>query len=147
MEKSRGEKRQILRAMDANSNRVSEGMRVVEEIVRFVLNDPHLTERLKEMRHTVRERTLQMCGSLKDLMESRESDGDVGRPLSTTDSAERTSAAGIVAANVRRAQEGLRVLEELSASLDRDSSNQFKALRFELYSIEKRIISKLSHTR
>jgi thiamine-phosphate pyrophosphorylase len=147
VEKSREEKQQLLRAVDANSNRVSEGMRVVEEIVRFILNDPSLTERLKEMRHLVRERTLQMSGSLTELMESRESDGDVGRPLSTKDSSERTNAAGIVAANIRRAQEGLRVLEELSASLDQESSNQFKELRFELYSLEKKVIAELSRSR
>lgn len=143
MEESHEERLKLLRALDANSNRVSEGMRVVEEVVRFVLDDPYLTERLKEMRHLVRERTLQMGGSLANLMESRESEGDVGRRLSTTDSAERQNAAGIVAANMRRAQEGLRVLEELATSLDQESSNLFKELRFELYSLEKKIITDL----
>jgi hypothetical protein len=140
---SQEEKQRLLRAMDANSNRVSEGMRVVEEVVRFVLNESDLTERLKGMRHSVRERTLELSGSLAELMNSRESDGDVGRPLSTRDSSERQNAAGIVAANMRRAQEGLRVLEEISASIDQESSNQFKELRFELYSLEKEIIAKL----
>lgn len=143
MEKPHEEKHKLLRAMDANSNRVSEGMRVVEEVVRFVLDDALLTEKLKEMRHLVREGTLQLSGSLANLIDSRESDNDVGRPLSTGDSSERTNAIEMVVANMRRAQEGLRVLEELSASLDKESSNRFKRFRFELYSLEKQIISKL----
>ncbi|UCF77770.1 MAG: thiamine-phosphate pyrophosphorylase [Candidatus Eiseniibacteriota bacterium] len=145
MGEPREEEQRLLRAMDANSNRVSEGMRVLEEVVRFVLDDRHLTERLKEMRHLVRERTLQMSGSLSNLLGSRDSNGDVGRELSTRDSLERQSASGLVAANMKRAQEGLRVLEELSASLDRESSTLFKELRFELYSMEKEIVAKLHH--
>ena len=39
------------RILDASANRAREGLRVVEDYVRFVLDDPGLTERLKEVRH------------------------------------------------------------------------------------------------
>ncbi|MCX5800410.1 MAG: thiamine-phosphate pyrophosphorylase [Candidatus Eisenbacteria bacterium] len=137
------ERQKLLRAIDANSNRVSEGLRVVEEVVRFVLDDSDLTKKLKGARHFVREKAQDLGGSLCNLVAARESDADVGRGLSTTDSSERKDAAGIVAANMKRAQEGVRVLEELSASFDAGSSNKFKELRFELYSLEKNIIGRL----
>ena len=39
------------RILDAAANRASEGLRVVEDFVRFVLDDAHLTELLKQLRH------------------------------------------------------------------------------------------------
>lgn len=143
MDKPNGERSKLLRAIDANVNRVSEGLRVVEEVVRFILDDTDLTQKLKGMRHFVRERALELGGSLSKLVAARESEADAGRRLSTSDSSQRKDAAGIVAANIKRAQEGIRVLEELSASFDADSSNRFKELRFELYSLEKEIIGRL----
>lgn len=143
MDKPNEERGKLLRAIDANANRVSEGLRVVEEVVRFILDDSDLTEKLKGTRHFVREKALELGGSLSNLVAARESDADVGRRLSTTDSSERKDAAGIVAANIKRAQEGIRVLEELSASFDAEGSNKFKEMRFELYSLEKEIIGRL----
>jgi len=143
LKESDEQRKTFLRAIDANTNRVSEGLRVAEEIVRFVLNDSKLTESLKSARHFVREKALKLGGSPSDLVSFRESDADAGRPLSTTDSKERTGAAMIVAANMKRAQEGSRVLEELSASFDTESSNKFKELRFQLYSLEKEILLRL----
>jgi thiamine-phosphate pyrophosphorylase len=129
--------------LDANSNRVSEGIRVVEEVARFVLDDPDLTERLRNVRHFVREASQQLGGSVAALTGARDSDTDVGKPLSVTDSCDRKDAVGLVSANMRRAEEGLRVLEEMSALLDTQVSNGFKQRRFELYSLEKDIIAGL----
>ena len=39
------------RILDASANRAREGLRVIEDYVRFVLDDPGLTRRLKEVRH------------------------------------------------------------------------------------------------
>jgi thiamine-phosphate pyrophosphorylase len=41
----------LLRIIDAESNRATEGLRVVEDYVRFILNDGHLTELAKQLRH------------------------------------------------------------------------------------------------
>ena len=40
-----------IRVLDASLNRATEGLRVVEDYVRFVLDDRHLTEQLKRLRH------------------------------------------------------------------------------------------------
>ncbi len=44
----------IYRMIDANINRVSEGLRVLEDISRFILEDSDMSRSLKEMRHIVR---------------------------------------------------------------------------------------------
>lgn len=143
MESSGRLSQKMLRAIDANSNRISEGIRVVEEVARFVLDEPGLTERLKSVRHFVREATRELGGSVAALTGARDSDGDVGKPLSTSDSCDRKGAVGLVSANLKRAEEGLRVLEEMSALLNPELANGFKLRRFELYTLEKEIVALL----
>ena len=41
----------VLRMLDAAANRAAEGLRVVEDYTRFVLDDAHLTGAFKELRH------------------------------------------------------------------------------------------------
>ena len=45
----------LARILDASANRAREGLRVVEDYVRFALDDPGLTRRLKEVRHRLAE--------------------------------------------------------------------------------------------
>ena len=144
MEPSGRLSQKMLRAIDANSNRASEGIRVVEEVARFVLDEPGLTQRLKVVRHFVREAAQLLGGSVAALTGARDSDADVGKPLSTSDSSDRKDAAGLVSANLKRAEEGLRVLEEMSALLDVELSNGFKQRRFELYTLEKELVARLA---
>jgi len=49
----------MLRILDANLNRIGEALRLLEDISRFLLNDPALTEELKAMRHELLPRDLQ----------------------------------------------------------------------------------------
>ncbi len=42
-------RRTIYRIIDANLNRASEGLRVIEDGVRFILDDRSFTEELKEV--------------------------------------------------------------------------------------------------
>ena len=42
-----------LRIIDANINRIGEGVRVLEEFARMSLNDTDLTQQLKNIRHEV----------------------------------------------------------------------------------------------
>ena len=46
-------KREIFRIVDANFNRSREGLRVCEEVTRFVWNSPALTKELKSVRHGI----------------------------------------------------------------------------------------------
>ena len=45
----------ICRILDANLNRAQEGLRVCEEYVRFALEDPVLSQELKNLRHRLQE--------------------------------------------------------------------------------------------
>ena len=42
---------QTLRIIDANLNRIGEGLRLLEDVSRLLLNDGALTQQLKNMRH------------------------------------------------------------------------------------------------
>ena len=41
----------LMRMIDAAVNRTGEGLRVVEDFTRFVLDDAHLTRLAKQLRH------------------------------------------------------------------------------------------------
>ena len=68
----------ILRIIDANLNRMGEGLRVLEELARLSLNDVSLTQQLKNMRHDI----LRINSELQQqLLQARDSAGDVGAGL------------------------------------------------------------------
>lgn len=129
----------IYRIIDANLNRAREGLRVIEEICRFYLNDKEKFLKLKELRHLLQEgeKNLKINPVL-----FRKSETDVGREFSQLES-KRTDLKEILKANSKRVQESLRVLEEFS-KLYTDSVEIFKKARFSIYQLEKDIILELS---
>jgi len=133
----------ILRIMDANINRAVEGLRVVEEIGRFILNDGQIAEQLKDMRHCIA-RTAETCvPDYCKLLEVRDSHGDVGANIHNDEERKRADTEGILIANMKRAQEALRVLEEFSKIKNPDVALSFKSSRYQLYDMEKYIIERL----
>ncbi len=132
---------QILRIIDANLNRVGEGLRVLEDLARLLLDDATLAQQLKTMRHELirREWPLQ-----QRLLQSRNSAGDVGADMEVAGEKPQKEIPALAVANARRVQQALRVIEELAklpeSSLD---SNRFRQARFELYDIERTLVSKL----
>jgi thiamine-phosphate pyrophosphorylase len=133
----------VFRIIDANLNRLAEGLRVLEEAVRLILNDAGATQQLKSLRHNL------IRGDLPfrlELLQSRDSAQDVGASLEVTGEAREKDLALIVVANFRRSQESLRVLEELAKLPDvslKLNSDKFKQARFELYTLEKTLVSRL----
>ncbi len=132
---------EIWRIIDANLNRIGEGLRVLEEIARLVLNDAELTQHLKDMRHDL----VRVDWTLrKRLLQARDAAGDVGINLEATGKKKQRDVGETLVANSRRVQEALRVIEELAKTpgigLD---SEKFKRARFELYTVEKTLLSKL----
>jgi thiamine-phosphate pyrophosphorylase len=69
----------IYRIIDANLNRSREGLRVCEEIARFVLKSPSLTRELKTIRHRISDVARVRPVGQSVLSESRDSDRDVGK--------------------------------------------------------------------
>lgn len=120
-----------LRLIDANLNRLKEGVRVVEEIARFIFNDGTLSKKLKSVRHRAR------IPNLLEALNEREVIGDV---LRTPKEVDKPNIEAIVIANFKRAEESARVLEEFAKLCG--ESELFKTLRYELYDLEKEFFSK-----
>jgi len=128
----------LLRVVDANLNRLREGIRVIEDITRYKENNKKFARQLKELRHKARtENTL-------ELLKYRDSINDVLRS-STKSEQSRTTIQNILLANFKRAQESARVLEEIYKLNDLEQSECFKAIRYELYNIEKEMLSTEDH--
>lgn len=128
----------LLRIIDANANRVREGLRVVEEYVRFVVEDEEKMSLLKGFRHQVSD-LLAELGIEEQLLRARESQRDIGARVYSQEEARRTTFSEVVLANLKRAQEGLRVLEEYSKLLSAQTGLAFKDMRFQLYTLEKNL--------
>jgi thiamine-phosphate pyrophosphorylase len=130
-----------IRIIDANCNRSREALRVIEDIVRFRNEDPRLTSKLKKERHVI----ARHCDSLlkHDLkgLRARDTVSDPGRDSMTRGEAARADWTDLLVSNFRRAEEGLRVLEEVSKLLDVGLSRQFKRSRFRVYRLEKTCLS------
>ncbi len=135
----RSEHHDAYRIIDAAANRAREGIRVVEDYVRFSLDDAHLTELLKNWRHDF-SAAIAKCGSRK-LTAARETSRDVGTPLTTEAETRRESLRHLVQANFKRGQEALRTLEEAGKLLTSDLGREFEQLRYRLYTIEKAAVT------
>lgn len=124
---------ELFRVIDANINRLKEGIRVVEDILRYRDNNKELASKLKNLRHiaTIRDS--------KILLQNRDSINDVLRS-STKSEQNRTSIESILTANFKRAEESSRVLEELYKLSDINQSETFKNIRYELYALEKDVL-------
>ena len=124
----------LLRTIDANINRFKEGIRVVEDILRYEYNSP-LAKELKNIRHIT-------IPYYEKFIKFRDSKNDILKP-STKSEQTRISVKDIVVSNLKRAQESARVLEESFKLYDIIISEKFKDARYKLYSLEKEILKLL----
>jgi thiamine-phosphate pyrophosphorylase len=135
------ELRHARRIIDANLNRIAEGLRVLEDVARLALEDAGISRRLKGLRHELRRLEI---AEHRRLLESRDAAGDVGAEITVPGQEQPRVLYETVVANARRVQESLRVMEELAKtaglSLEPDI---FKRARFELYSLEKEMAARL----
>ncbi len=127
----------VLRAIDAAANRTREGLRVVEDHVRFVLDDRHLTGLCKQLRHELASALGEI--SIEHRLAARETRADVGTRLSASSEQTRDDTAGVLTANLIRLQEGLRSLEEFGKTLDPDTAARLKQLRYETYTLQRAV--------
>lgn len=125
------------RVLDAALNRAGEGLRVVEDYMRFVLDDPFLTRQCKDLRHELAaiSRSISAC----DRHAARDTDRDVGTTISRASEDIRDDVWDVCAANFKRAEQSLRSLEEYSKLLDSSYAKRFEALRYRLYTLEKAV--------
>ena len=122
------------RIIDVNLNRTAEGLRILEEISRFVLNNSDFSSFIKKTRHKICQ--IQEA-DYQNLLIARDSLNDIGPKIQNPDS--RVDIETIFKANVKRIQQSLRVLEEY----DINNSSVYEKLRYQIYDFEKKMWSAL----
>jgi thiamine-phosphate pyrophosphorylase len=133
---------QIYRVIDANLNRLREGLRVCEEYFRFMKNEAEPSKKMKEIRHLCK--NLEECFEKDKLFSSRDSINDPFASGFEANEQERKNTDGLFNANIKRAQEAARVVEEFSKLCGKTEASQAaKNIRFELYSFEKNYYEKV----
>jgi thiamine-phosphate pyrophosphorylase len=127
---------QIYRVIDANLNRLREGLRVCEEYFRFVKDEKTAAQKLKTLRHSCKD--LQNCFDKKKLLSARDSQNDIFANGFEAKEKERANIKELLNANIKRAQEATRVIEEFTKLQENSNACQIaKTIRFDLYSFEK----------
>ena len=135
----------ILRIIDANLNRLKEGLRVCEDICRFILDDEFLARSYKDIRHKVSE-SLEGLLNAKKIIQTRDILKDVGKK-SVKLEFKRKDFKDVFIANVQRSKESLRVIEEFNKLFDKNTAQQFKILRYKIYDLEKKTFEKIQALR
>lgn len=130
----RGNNSKVFRVIDANLNRVKEGLRVCEDTTRFIFDDKRATREFKKIRHSID----LISGALdyKILLKYRNVDEDVGiRHIKAE--LKRADQNRILLANIQRVKESLRVIEEFLKLVDERLAGRAKYARYRTYSLEK----------
>ncbi len=138
---------EVWRTLDANINRASEGLRLLEDVVRFTLNDTGLCQQLRSIRHHLSQVSARWH---EELLSARDSKGDIGRGEDFEEEPRRRDILALVRSNSKRVQEALRTLEELAklpGVSDVFDWAKLKERRFSAYELEKNIVSLLSSNR
>ncbi len=132
----------INRVIDANINRTKEGLRVCEEITRFILDNHSLTSEFKKIRHKI-DVVFRRLPSYITLIKERKSLTDVGKDIYINE-LKRRNYQDIFFANIQRVKESIRVLEEFSKVINKNIAVEFKKIRYRIYEIEKKSAKKIA---
>lgn len=110
--------------IDANINRISEGLRVIEEYFRFLAQDKERTETIVKLRREISRSNPSISNCLS--IRNTEKDMRAFDPVP-----KRKSISDILVANFKRVQEAGRVMEEYTGDM------RYNRLRYEMYMLEK----------
>lgn len=127
----------VVRILDAAINRSCEGLRVVEDYCRMVLEDRFLSQELKKLRHDLVD-TCREFDSRSRLL-ARDSELDVGRAIQTDAEYSREDLESILRANMTRVQQAARTIEEYSKTLAPEIAKGVEQIRYRAYTIEKAV--------
>ena len=124
------------RIVDVNLNRLTEGLRVVEDVVRLGLEDKRLLAAIRKLRSQAGR---DVRALRKQVIASRKSETDLGRG-DRFDRTRRRDLGDVLLANFKRAEDSARVLEEVLKVTEPGLAGKFKAVRFRLYDLEREAI-------
>jgi thiamine-phosphate pyrophosphorylase len=125
----------LLRILDAAANRAREGLRVIEDWVRFAWDDAHLTECLKQIRHDLATALAQIPWEQR--LAARETEGDVGTGITTLSEQSRQGLSDVLTANFLRLEESLRTLEEFGKIIDPTIGVSIEQIRYRTYTLQR----------
>ncbi|MCP4724656.1 MAG: thiamine phosphate synthase [bacterium] len=126
----------VYSAIDANINRALEGLRVCEDIFRFVKREGIFSAKIKEIRHKIVEEVKIFPAEI--LLHKRDVERDPIKFDDLDGEQKRDSLFELAKRNLHRATEAMRSIEEFFKLLHPDMNrNPFQEIRFSLYSIEK----------
>lgn len=120
----------VLKILDANLDRVREGLRVIEEWLRFGEANLHQAALCKAMRQEI------SSFHSEAMHQARNTPGD---PLTAVDhpgEVERLDVGDLLRVNFARIQEGLRVIEEYAKLIDIQLAKAAKQWRYQIYTLE-----------
>jgi thiamine-phosphate pyrophosphorylase len=130
-------KKEILRLIDANINRITEGLRVVEEVLRFVYKEDKIYKILRSVRHKIVKLFIEFY---PQSVLQRVSSIDPGR---TAEEKSYKDIRQLVVSNFHRVTESFRVLEEIAKLVNTKKISEVKKLRYKVYDIEKYVVEKI----
>jgi len=132
-------RRLALQVVEANLNRLREGIRAAEEVLRYTSGAQKLFDALKRLRERAGKREERLRKTLGGaLIAARELERDAGRASAESLEVRREDLLSLLTANFKRAQEAARNLEEYCKLLgERAAASDFKRVRFELYEHER----------
>ena len=128
--------------IDANLARAREGIRVIEDIARFIFRDQERFEELKRLRHELL--NVQRFFGVATLLDGR-AEPDIGKEEVVSGEYERSSAWDIISANMSRSIEAIRVLEEFAKVYIPHVSRSLENIRYRLYALEYRLLIRTPH--
>lgn len=127
------------RALDASANRAGEALRVVEDVLRFMLDDPFLSQAAKNLRHDLAAVLARGDMPLRPAM--RDVTGDVGAGSRAETALPRGTVVDLLAANAARATQALRSLQECAAMIAPAAVAEFEQLRYRAYTLERAAVT------
>lgn len=126
------------RLLDANVDRIVEGLRVVGEVLRFVAEDAKLTGAVRTLRRDVVAVVHSVPHMRERRVSARDSVTDVGRSLPSSPYRDLVD---LIEANWSRVQESLRTLEEIGRACYPGWAERLAPLRYEAYTLEKHTVT------
>ena len=127
----------LQRTLDASLNRLAEGLRVMEDLARYVLGDAELSRDCKAIRHESRRLADRWPAGW--LASQRDVAGDVGTSIEAADESVRAGTWEVAAAAANRAAEAMRSVEECCKVVDRDAARLVESMRYRLYDLDARL--------
>jgi len=124
----------VFRILDASANRVTEGLRTIEEYARMVLDHHGWTTAVKELRHEVARGVALLPHAA--LLAARDTDRDCGTTIHTPQEQYRGDLEQVARAAWGRVQQGLRSLEEYGKLVSLPMVEIIQTVRYASYSLE-----------